>query len=44
MNDLISRQEAELRDINEAYCYNCQEFLCEYCTFPIYTKMEGENV
>lgn len=27
----VEQLKAELRDITEEYCENCQESLCEYC-------------
>lgn len=27
----VEQLKAELQDITEEYCDNCQEFTCEYC-------------
>lgn len=37
----VEQLQAELQDINEKYCDNCQEFLCEYC--PIVWKGEEDG-
>lgn len=31
----VEQLRAELKNITEKYCDNCQEFLCEYCPFVL---------
>lgn len=33
--DRVEQLQAELKDITEEYCDNCQEFLCEYCSIVL---------
>lgn len=38
----VEQIKKELQDITEAYCENCQEFVCDYC--PIVWREADDEV